>query len=186
MAFRVKAISRRLTNPARPYPELRTWKAAVFFCHRGRRPCPTLPVTAPSGWELNPGPTCTGCSMSMRCDATPIVCSTCQRHFHRTCSRLTCTKKVYSWLHLLLLFPGSCCTTSYGGHRQKQRISTPMSTLSHKDSTWHLSHYVSTVFPPHTQEVLWHIPLCGQPLLAVPHMLSTNYLHPYPTHDGNN
>ena len=39
------------------------------------------------------------------------------------------------------------------------------------------------VFSARTQKVLWYIPLCDQPVLAVPRMLPTNYLHPYPTHD---
>ena len=39
--------------------------------------------------EVNPGPTCSGFSKSIRCDTTPIVSSTFQWHFHRTCSRLT-------------------------------------------------------------------------------------------------
>ena len=59
------------------------------------RPCQTHPVIAPSGrgHRSQPGPTCSGCSKSIRCDATPIVCSTCQRQFHRTRSCLTRSSK---------------------------------------------------------------------------------------------
>ena len=51
--------------------------------------------------------------------------------------------------------------------------------LPHKDSTQHPSHQVSIVSQPYTQEVLWHLPLCGQPLLDVACLLSTNYLNQY-------
>ena len=61
-----------------------------FFCYRGYKPCPTPPATAIRAGKikLHPGSTCSGCSKSIRCDTTPIVCSTCQQHFHRTCSHL--------------------------------------------------------------------------------------------------
>ena len=38
--------------------------------------------------EPNPGLICSGCNKPMRCDASQIVCSSCQRHFHRTRSRI--------------------------------------------------------------------------------------------------
>ena len=88
------AFSRRTTNIARPYPELRTWKAAVCFITGVENPAQLLLLLI-QGWdiELNFGPTCSGCSKSIRCDTKPIVCSTCQLHFHGTCSRLTQSQK---------------------------------------------------------------------------------------------
>ena len=91
VASHAKAFSRRPTNPAQPYPELRTWKAAVFSVTGIVNPGLNLRLLllGAGDIELNLGPTCSGCCKSIRCDTTPIVCSTCQRHFHRTCSRLT-------------------------------------------------------------------------------------------------
>ena len=90
-----QGLFRTPTNPARPYSELRTWKAEVFsvtgFIDHALHLRLLLLWTGDI--ELSPGPTCSGCSKSMRSDITPIICLTCQRHFHRTCSRLTRSQK---------------------------------------------------------------------------------------------
>ena len=95
VASRVKSFSGSSTKPVLPYPELRTWMTPNRVCQCGCMPSRTHPVAASSGkgLELNPGPTCYGCSMSTLCDIPPIACYSCQRHFLRTCSRLTRTKK---------------------------------------------------------------------------------------------
>ena len=92
----------------------------------------------------------------------------------------------YSRLCLLLLIRGCCCSTIYDDRHQYQRFAWPMSILPHYDSTNHPFQHVSTVSPPHTQELLWHLPLCTQPLLAEPHVPSIYYFHPYhhPTNDS--
>ena len=128
--------------------------------------------------ETNLGPTCSCCNESIRLDVTPIVWSTCQRHFHRSLSLKKPIANWYSRLCQLLFFKGCCCTSAYDDRQRFQRIATPMTTLPPIDSSRHPSHHVSTVSPPHKHKLLWHLPLCSQPLPAVPCMLSTNYFHP--------
>ena len=115
---RVKVLSGRQTNPTRPYPELRTWKAAVFSVAEAVSPALHLRlVSFGRGIELNPRPPCCSYSMPIRCDATSIVCSTCQRHFHRTCSRLTQSQKGIQGFVCYFLFRKCCCTTFYNLRR---------------------------------------------------------------------
>ena len=91
MASGVKAFSGKPTNADRPYQELRTWKAEVLSFNGVVVPAIHLRLLLiwARDIELNPGPTCSDCSKSIRCDAIHNVWSTCQRHFHRTYSRLT-------------------------------------------------------------------------------------------------
>ena len=49
VASHIMAFPGRPTNPARPYSKLRSWKAAVFFCLLGCKPCLTPQATPPSG-----------------------------------------------------------------------------------------------------------------------------------------
>ena len=81
------------------------WLDRTQSCAHGRRQFfsftrvvdPALHILLLSLWtgdiKLNLGPTSSGCSKSIRCDTTHIVCSNCQRHFHRTRSRLTRSQK---------------------------------------------------------------------------------------------
>ena len=96
-ASRVKAISRRPTNQARAYSELCTWKAVDFSVTGVVSPAQHLHLLLlrAEDIEQNPGPMLSGCSKSIRCDTTPILCSTCQRHFHITSSHLTQSQKSF-------------------------------------------------------------------------------------------
>ena len=91
MASRVKAFSEKRTNPARPYPDLRTWKAAVFSITVVVKPALHLRLLLLRAGDIQPkpGPACSDRGWSIRCDASPIVRSSCQRLFHTTCRRLT-------------------------------------------------------------------------------------------------
>ena len=85
----VKAFSGRPTNPARWHPDLHTCFAAFVFFTGVVDPSLHLRLLLLRAGDikLNLGTTCFGCNQLILCDSTPIVCSTCQRHFHRTCSR---------------------------------------------------------------------------------------------------
>ena len=39
--------------------------------------------------ESNPGPTCPGCQRTIRVDFQPVICLSCQRGYHRSCSGLS-------------------------------------------------------------------------------------------------
>ena len=90
-----QGISGRLTNPAPPYPELHTRKAAVFSVAGVAKPILHLRLLLllVGDFEPNPGPTSAGCYKSTRWDTSPIICSSCQRYFHRTSSHLTRLQK---------------------------------------------------------------------------------------------
>ena len=107
----VKAFPGRRMNSARPYQEMRTWKAAVLSATGDVSPALHLwLLLLRAGYiERNPDPTCSGCNKSIRCDAIPIVCLNCQWHFHRTCRRLTRSQGC-SRLCLLVQFWGCSCT----------------------------------------------------------------------------
>ena len=91
VASSVKAFCERPTNPTRLCLEIRPWKATVFFSHQCCRPCLAPPLTVPlgRGHRTQPRTTSFDRNKSMPRDVTPIICSTCLRHFHRTRSRLT-------------------------------------------------------------------------------------------------
>ena len=91
VASLVKALFGRQTIAASPYPELRTWKAADLSVIWVVRPALHLRLLLLRDGDigLNPGPTCSVRSKSIRCDTTPIHCSSCQRHIHRNCCRFT-------------------------------------------------------------------------------------------------
>ena len=94
MASRVMAFTGRPTNPARPYPEMSTWKAAVFHAIGDVNPAIHLRSILLRVRDIEPNPRliCSSCDKSMRCDVTPIICSSCQRHYHIICCRLTRTQ----------------------------------------------------------------------------------------------
>ena len=75
----VKAFSRRLVNPTRPYPELRGWKVAVFSVTGVVNSALHLwlLLLRAGDIELTLGPTCSGCWHHTHCllDVPPAVAS---------------------------------------------------------------------------------------------------------------
>ena len=65
-------------------------------------------------WDIksNSGPTYSGCNRSIRCDVIPIVCSTCQLHFHRTCSSLNQSQKGFQGFFRLFCSWGAAALPS--------------------------------------------------------------------------
>ena len=121
VASRVKAFLERPTNPALPYSVLRTRKSAIIFWQLGWKSfrTPPLLLLRARDIDLKLGPTCSGCSKSIRCVTTSIVCWTCQRHFHVTCSSLTQLQKGIQ---------GFFCFLSSGGAAAQPPTTTVIST----------------------------------------------------------
>ena len=172
MASCVKAFSRRPTNPARPYTELCTWTAAVFSITCVVNPTlhPRLLLLRAGDMELNPGPTCSCCSKSIRCNTTSIVCSTCQRHLYINYIRLIRSQKDIQGfvcffcsgvlVHNLLRQPSAVTAHCHDDdYSVTQRIDTDFIPLC-----------VNSVPASHTGSVLAY-PAVWPTLLAVPNIL---------------
>ena len=163
MASRVKAFSEKRTNPARPYPDLRTWKAAVFSITVVVKPALHLRLLLLRAGTFSPSrdlPVPTGVGQ-YAVTPHPLSAHPASGSSTQHAVALPNHKMVFKAL-------SASCVPEVLLHFPQQRpspvaahVTTPMSTLTHKESTQHLSHHVSTVFPPHTQEVHWHLPLCG-------------------------
>ena len=186
VASRVKTFSGRPTKPVLSYPELRTWITPNTVCHRGCMPSRTHPVAASSGkgLELNPGPTCYGCSMSTLCDTTQIVCFASQRHFHRIYSRLTRTEKSIQGYVSIISSRDAAALPSTATVNSTSLLPC-WCLLCHTKIRHGICNHASTVIQTRIRKMLWYISMWVKPLLAVLRMLYFFFHETYSTHDSN-
>ena len=134
--------------------------------------------------ERNLGPTCSGCSKSICCDPTPIISSTGQRQFYIPAVASLDRKKGIQGFVCFFCSGGAAALPSTASVSSNSVLPRDVYSVTQWFDKASVPSFVNGVATSRTGSALTYSavwptnPGCAR-------MLSANYLHPYPTHDGH-